>query len=93
MPLALGPAAFELWGIHFRQSPDARVTTITCTMKALKIKGIYSINLMYIYDPILENCRYMHNSTFVINCNIKTMGKIKKFNNKIMQVIDCLNTQ
>jgi len=46
-----------------------------------------------ICDPILENRRCTHNSTFVINHNIKTMGKIQKSNYKIMQVIDCLDSQ
>jgi len=35
----------------------------------------------------------MHNSTFVINRNIKTMGKIQKSNSKTKQVIDCLDSQ
>jgi len=44
----------------------------------------------YKWDPILENRQCTH---FVINRNIKTMGKIQKSNNKIMQVIDCLDSQ
>jgi len=42
---------------------------------------------------VIQFCRCMHNNTFVINRNIKTMGKIQKSNNKIAQVIDCLDSQ
>jgi len=49
------------------------------------------IIVLNICDPILENVDAC--TTFLINHNIKTMGKIQKFNNKIMQVIDCLNSQ
>jgi len=49
--------------------------------------------LFAVCDPILENRRCTHNNTFVINRNTKTMGRIQKSNNKIMQVIDCLDSQ
>jgi len=46
-----------------------------------------------ICDPILKNRRCTQNSTFVINRNIKIMGKIQKSYNKIMQVINCHDSQ
>jgi len=49
------------------------------------------IKVGHICDPILENRRCTHNRNFVINRTIKTMGKIQKSNNKIMQ--DCLDSQ
>jgi len=51
------------------------------------------IKVGHICDPILENRRCTHNRIFVINRTIKTMGKIQKSINKIMQVIDCLDSQ
>jgi len=46
-----------------------------------------------ICDSILEFRQCTHNSTFVKNRNIKTMWKIQKSNNKVIQVIDCLDGQ
>jgi len=46
-----------------------------------------------ICDPVLENHRCTHNSTFVINRNIKTMGKLQKFSNEIMQLFNCFDSQ
>jgi len=43
-----------------------------------------------ICDPILENRGCTHNSTFVINCNIK---QGENYSNKIMQVFNCFDSQ
>jgi len=69
------------------------INFITAQTIDIRYVYMYSVSVIIICPNFIENRRCMHNSTFVINRNIKTMGILQKSSNKIMQVFNYFDSQ